>query len=356
MMTNKNPMVDLVRLPLRNLGSAQPSELDLTQLVLTHAYADEGDAMNTINAMNTIPIVVKKVSSPDTSHESDDEKPYHYEVIDGHHIFFALQRAQCTWAMCLRLSETESASDLWKTELGIEPPKLNLCSIKLEEVQQHKDLKQYLEQIKHKEKALSKLNVDLLVKKLAEDPTRVYWESLDQLTLFKGEVDTGNGKISRKQIVNKKTRDILANYLSAKPEPLRPLEKLCINTAPQEALINQFKRLWMEPEGGGLKKLGLSGLSRICEAIIADAGRPYWRESKDVTASIKDLPGSKNHLAAISKGFQFSPMDPPIPNTVRFLLNRMTTTQLRKEATARGIEHKAIRTKAGLIDALCDPG
>ncbi|KKZ10049.1 MAG: hypothetical protein TQ37_09995 [Candidatus Synechococcus spongiarum 15L] len=340
-MANKNPMVDLVRLPLRNLGSARPPEPDPTQLVLAHTYADEGDAMNTINATNTIPIIVKKVSSPETS--NDNEKSYHYEVIAQHHIFFALQQAQCTWAMCLRLSETESAADLWKIELGIEPPTFNLCSIKLEQPQQYKDLQQYLKQIKHKEKKiLSRLQIDSLVKKLAEDPTRAYWESLEPLR-------------SLKVGIGKKTLDTLANYFSAEPEPSRPLEKLCINTASQEALIDQFKRLCMEPEGGGLKKLDLSRLSYICESIIADTDRVYWSQSKDVTSSTKDLPGTKNNLAAISKGFEFSPMDPPTPNTVRFLLNKMPVRQLRKEATARGIEHKAIKTKAELIDALSRP-
>ena len=246
--TNKKLTVDLVRMPLWNLGSAQSLEPDATQIVLAHKYAYEDDAMN------MIPIVVKKVGTQDN--ESYDQNRYHYEVIDGHHIFHALQQAQCTWAMCLRLSEAESASELWKVELGIATPKLNLCSVR------PKDLQHYLEQIKPKEKNLSRLKVDSLVKKLAEHPDHVYWESLDRLK-------------SLKVGIGPKTLRTLAKYLSVEPEPPEPLEKLCINTASYEDLQQRLQQIKHRE-----KKLYKLNIDKLVKKLAEDPNRGCW-ESLD---------------------------------------------------------------------------
>lgn len=242
-MTNNKPIVDLVRLPLSKLGTGrQPGELELIQPALAQKYADED------SAINTIPIVVREASF--------DEKHYDYEVLHRHDIFFALQQAQCTWAMCLRLSEAESASELWKVELGIATPKLNLCSVR------PKDLQHYLEQIKTKEKNLSRLKVDSLVKKLAEHPDRVYWESLDRLK-------------SLKVGIGPKTLGTLAKYLSVEPEPPEPLQKLCINTASYEDLQQHLKQIKHRE-----KKLYKLNIDKLVKKLAEDPNRGCW-ESLD---------------------------------------------------------------------------
>ena len=44
-----------------------------------------------------------------------------------------------------------------------------------------------------------------------------------------------------------------------------------------------------------------------------------------------------------AEGFHFNPAPPPVPNTVRFLLQQMTVRALRHEAKERGLAHKGMR-------------
>ena len=126
--------------------------------------------------MNTVLIPVKSVSSL-TSSFSIEPPRRHYEVLANHHIFFALKKAQCRHALCLFLSGPEEQTEIWQTELQIQPGKPNITAMNQEELQQAFD---YLikEKLGKREKVLPDLlNHEELIPKLVNDSSRPYWSS-----------------------------------------------------------------------------------------------------------------------------------------------------------------------------------
>ncbi|MYG46706.1 MAG: hypothetical protein F4157_04905 [Synechococcus sp. SB0675_bin_6] len=131
------------------------------------------------------------------------------------------------------------------------------------------------------------------------------------------------------------------NYFSFAPQPL---PSLCINTVSSEELSRHVNIFPLET--GEAEKLS--------HQLSGSPSRPYWRNFKDMTKALRDetqFTILKATQTILAKGFHFNlnPAPPPVPNTVRFLLQQMTVKELRREADKRDLAHKEVKKKADLV-------
>ena len=317
-------MTDLITslsiIPVNQLSSDNDSYLILQILSLTQKYRKNP------RKMNAIPIPVIDITPPAPPIPTVAIKRC-YKILANHHIFFARQRAQCPSALCLQLNHPEQHMDVLKTELQIQPAKLNIAAMNQEELQQA-----FAYLIK-KEKVVAKLlNHREMVRALAEHPGRPYWSSWEPLkTLAK----------ARKVSITKRHTDCLDNYFCFDPQPL---PSLCINTIPAEDLSRHLHILSLET----------GSVDQLSQWLSDSPSRLYWRDSKDMAKALRDeaqftIPKARQTILA--KGFHFTPAPPPVPNTVPFLLQQMTVKELRWEADERGLVHKGMK-KADLVRLL----
>ena len=140
----------------------------------------------------------------------------------------------------------------------------------------------------------------------------------------------------------------LAHHSWALPDisGLEPIVPLQINTASEEAIESHLLRLAIEPGKG--KVSSLDTLTTVCK-MISDEDRIYWADGRDLKKAMVVITACVWSL--MEDAFIFSPAPAPVPNTSRFLLTKMSVTQLRNEAEARGSESKGLK-KEELISKL----
>ncbi|MXZ82379.1 MAG: hypothetical protein F4Z10_01515 [Synechococcus sp. SB0666_bin_14] len=173
---------------------------------------------------------------------------------------------------------------------------------------------------------------DQLSRLLPGSPGRPYWSSWDPIKALAK---------SYKVTITKKHTNCLDNYFSFAPQPL---PSLCINTVSSEELSRHVNIFPLET--GEAEKLS--------HQLSGSPSRPYWRNFKDMTKALRDetqFTILKATQTILAKGFHFNlnPAPPPVPNTVRFLLQQMTVKELRREADKRDLAHKEVKKKADLV-------
>lgn len=305
--------VELLRIPLRDIVA--PCRDDLSRIKV-FSLSERYTALS--DPINTIPVLVD--AQPDGK----------YKLIDGHEIYEALKQSQeRLWIWAMRLTPAAQRDDCWAYEMGLRETRINISDISEDELN---DILEYLSQNIPK---LSKMCAGAIVERIGKDPMRCHWSSLDPLRV----PNSGLTKASLEE---------LSRYLEAIPQPPSALVPICINTASGDEIAKTLQRLCLEEEGARLRKLDLNAIG---EAITAHPERAYWEEGKDLCRAIAGLTSSLQGL--LSQGFLFTPQTPPVPNTVRFLLTKLTVKALREEASARGLPSKGL-TKSQLVNALAE--
>ena len=294
----------------------------LETIYLTQRYRDNPEAMN------TIPIPVCADSGPTMPLPTVVTKR-RYEVLGNHHIFFARQKAQCPFALCLRLNQPERNPALWQAELQSknQPERFDITT--LDTI----DLAQVFNYLAQNEKGLATLiRRKELIQALAEHPSRPYWSSWDPLKAL--------AKL-RKVSITKKHTDCFGDYFYFDPQCL---PKLYINTVSTEEISRHLNIIPLET----------GFINQLSHRLSGSPSRLYWRNFKDMTKALRDeaqFTITKTTQTILAQGFHFTPAPPPVPNTVPFLLQEMTIKALRREAEERGLDHKGKR-KADLVKLL----
>lgn len=295
---------DIVRIPIENILSnndAKPSIVGVLSL------ADKYSAEN--ETINLLPVTALAVNGG------------MYKILQGHNVYYSLKEAGAEWINVLRLRSENLDQPIWMYELGELESKLNISSLKNENIEIVFDW------LQSNIKQLARINVEKLTSKLTTDPFRRFWSSLDVLLGFK----CGLTKTSLKA---------LAKFIETSPDlsGLEAIVPLQINTASAETIESQLLRLAIEPGKGKVSTLDALKTAR---KIISDEDRIYWEDGKDLKKAKVGITASVWSL--MEDAFIFSPAPAPVPNTSRFLLAKMRVTQLRKEAEARGIEAKGLK-------------
>ena len=376
-------------------GDASPETLYLTQRYRANP-----------EAMNTIPIPVRADSAPVLPLPTVTIKR-RYQVLANHHIFFARKRAQCPFVLCLCLNQPEQNPHLWQAELQSksQPIKFNISTM------EPGDLVQAFGYLSRSEKGLATLRGQKeLIQAVAEHPGRPYWSSWDPikalaksrkvsmtpkqtacldhyfffdpqalprlcintasaeelgahlplLPLAKGlreliqAVAEDPGRPywsswypikalakSRKVSMTPKQTACLDHYFFFDPQAL---PRLCINTASAEEL------------GAHLPLLPLAKgfVGQLFHGLSSSPSRCYWRDVKDMTKVLRaeaQLAIPRATQTVLAQGFHFTPEPLPSPNTVAFLLQGMSLTELRREAQERGLACKGMK-KSDLVQLL----
>ena len=382
------------------VGEYQPSQ-ELEAIYLAQHYRSDP------RAMNTIPIPVCADSTP-TLPLPTVELKRRYKVLGNHHIFLARHKAHCPFALCLRLNQPEQDPQVWQAELQNRSQPIKFSISTLEE----NDLAPVFDHLARYEKGLATLlSRKELSQALAQHPGRPYWSSWDplkalakslnvsitkkhtdcldnyfsfdpqplpslcintaseeeinqrlqMLPLTQKAVDTLSVQLSNSPSrpywsswdplkvlakslnvsIAKRQTDCLGNYFSFDPQPL---PGLCINTASPEEINQRLQVL----------SLARKTVDTLSAQLSSSPTRPYWRNSKDTAQAIKLETKSTVPTAsqtAITKGFTFAPAPPLVPNTLSFMLQAMTVTALRREATQRGLDHTGLK-KPELVQLL----
>ncbi|WP_036903476.1 MULTISPECIES: hypothetical protein [Prochlorococcus] len=304
--------IDLIRIPTKDIFIEDDPEMDDIKILgLSNNYLENKDSLN------FIPITVIP------------ERGGNYRLIQGHEIFHALMQAGKEWVLALRIGVDEISGEVWKYELGLSNPRLNICNLDANEFETA------LEYIQRTIKKFSKIKVEKLVQEFANDPTRRFWSSLEIL----GEAKCG---------ITKTNFPLLSQFLYASPDlsELEPLAPININRASEDEIANQIQRLKIEPDAGKLRKIDALSTAR---AIVAEEDRIYWSLSKHLFSAKTGL--TKPLWPLVETGFFFEPAPTPVPNTSKFLLGQLSKAQLVKEAKSRNLDTARL-LKHALVDLL----
>ena len=295
---------DIVRIPIENIvidKKVKPSTLNVLSLAAKYSANNE--------TINYLPITAVGVDGG------------MYKILQGHNVYYSLKESGAEWVNILRLRSEGIDPPIWMYELGELDLKLNICTLKNE------DIEVVFDWLQSNIKQLARINVEKLTSKLISDPFRRFWSSLDILAGFK----CGLTKASLKT---------LSKFIEALPDfsGLEPIVPLQINTASEEAIENQFLRLAIEP---GKAKLNSIDALTIARKIVSEQDRIYWADGKDLKKAKVGI--TQATWSLMDDAFSFLPAPAPYPNTSRYLLSKMRLTQLRKEAEDRGIETKGLK-------------
>ncbi len=297
-------LADIVRVPIENIladKDVNPSIINILSLADKYSVDNE--------TINCLPVTAVAIDGG------------MYKILQGYNIYYSLKEAGAEWVNVLRLRSEGIEHPIWMYELGELDLKLNICTLKNE------DIEVVFDWLQSNIKQLARINVEKLTSKLISDPFRRFWSSLDILAGFK----CGLTKASLKT---------LSKFIETSPDSsgLEPIVPLQINTASEEAIENQFLRLAIEP---GKAKLNSIDTFTIARKIVSDQDRIYWADGKDLKKAKVGI--TQATWSLMDDAFSFLPAPAPYPNTSRYLLSKMRLTQLRKEAEDRGIETKGLK-------------
>lgn len=178
---------------------------------------------------------------------------------------------------------------------------------------------------------LGTTDIKQLAKAIAADSSRKYWGDLKALTKIKPG-------LKPQQLQGLDTIFIL------EPAEFQPVS---LNTASEIQLLEALQAATALPE----VNLGTTDIKQLAKAIATDPERKYWQ---DLNALTKIKPSvSKGKLGGLEQAFNFTPEPAPEPNTVRYLLDLMSLTELKNEARKREVSIPKSTKKADLVDILC---
>jgi hypothetical protein len=246
---------------------------------------------------NWVPVIVQEPT------------PRQYQVVSNGHILSAMKAAghEYVWVVVVPDdSDTEIQIKLLTGKLQL---RVNICTADYETI---------LAALSSCRQQLSlKFDVAVATERILKAPGRRGWKNLQPLT----KLQCGLSATSLK---------VLGNVFETIPEKIE-IKPIIINTASKHELLEALESLSTLAN----TKLDSVNLEALADSIVGDSERQYWQDLKPLTKLKNGLTSAK--LVGLESVLKLKPVEPPTPNTVNYLLNLMSLTDLKKEAKSRNI-------------------
>ncbi|MBL1179296.1 hypothetical protein [Pantanalinema sp. GBBB05] len=181
---------------------------------------------------------------------------------------------------------------------------------------------------------LAKVDLGKLAHSISVESSRKYWRDLSPLTKIKPG-------LTKSQLAG------LDMVFTLEPAAIQPV---VLNTASEEELLEVLQAASALPK----VTITTANLKQLAHSIAIDSERKYW---KDLKALTKIKPALKpSQLKGLDEVFTLEPVPAPEPNTVPYLLDAMSSAQLKKEAQKRGLSVSKTVSKPELVEMLSKQG
>jgi hypothetical protein len=138
---------------------------------------------------------------------------------------------------------------------------------------------------------------------------------------------------------------VLEEFFEAIPEKIE-IKPAILNFASENEILEALEAASTLPE----TKLSGVDIKTLAHSITNSPERQYWQDLKPLTKLKNGLTTAR--LAGLDPILRVKPAEPPTPNTVIYLLNLMSLTELKKEAKLRNISLPKKVSKSELVSLL----
>jgi hypothetical protein len=293
--------------------SIEQVEFDSELNIPPYQVAALAEKLHQPNLRNWVPVIVQEPTLRQ------------YRVISNGHILAAMKAAghENIWVVVVPDDpDTETQIELLT---GKVPLKVNICTA---------DHETLLAALSYCRKEISsKFDVTIATERILKAPGRRGWKDLQPLTKLQC------GLSSAKMNVLKNVFEVIPEKIEVKP--------IILNSASEDELLKAFEAASTLPD----TKLANVNLEALAHSIASDPERLYWQDLKPLTKLKNGLTSAK--LVGLDSILKLEPANPPIPNTVNYLLNLMSSAALKNEAKNRNITLPKKISKPELVSLLC---
>lgn len=262
---------------------------------------------------NWVPVIVQEI------------EPRQYQVISNEHILIAMEAAGQEYVWVAVVPDDASTEEQVKLLTGQTPLTINICTAEYDMI---------FAALQHLRSNLGKLDISLAADRIYQAAGRRGWSTLTPLTKLKCGL-------------TKSKLQVLSDVFEASPLPIE-INPIVLNTASETEISEALETAACLPQC----KLADVDLTKLASAIFSAKDRPYWHDYKPLTKLKCGLTSSKTK--GLDQIFLLEPCAPPHPNNVRYLLEQIKVSDLRKEATQREITVPKGIKKAELVALLSD--
>ncbi|ABW33421.1 hypothetical protein [Acaryochloris marina] len=295
----------LIQVPIEQVQVSDESQGSGFQIAALSSILQEPDLRN------WIPVIVQ------------EPEPRQYQAISNEHILLAMEAAGQEYVWVAVVPEDASAEEQVKLLTGQIPLTINICSAEYDMI---------FAALQHLRGKLGKLDIALVADRIYQAAGRRGWSSLTPLTKLKCGL-------------TKSKLQVLSEVFDAAPLPIE-INPIILNTASEAELLEAFETAACLPQC----KLVDVNLTKLASAIFSSKERLYWHDYKPLTKLKCGLTPSK--LKGLDQILHLKPCAPPYLNNVRYLLEQMKVSDLKKEAIQREITVPKGIKKAELVDLL----
>jgi hypothetical protein len=308
-MANLSDIGQLIQVPVGQVE--KPHELGIPAFQV----AALSEKINQPNFRNWIPVLVQ------------EPQPRQYKIVANPHIFAAMECAGQEYVWVAVVPDNLEVEEHIKILSGQLPIKINICIADYEVILEGLlYLRQKLGQ------TFSKLDITFASELISKAPGRTAWKDLQPLVQLK----CGFTKTNIKD---------LKEIFDATPQPFE-VHPIILNKASEIELRSAFENAACLPD----TSLANIDLNQLAHAIANEPDRKYWRDLKPLTKIKSGLSTAK--LKGLNQIFLLEPELPPVPNTVRYLLELKQLTELKQEAKRRNINIQKGIKKPQLVELL----
>ena len=267
------------------------------------------------NTRNWIPVIVQEIV------------PRQYSVIANQHIFAAMEAAGQEKIWVAVIPEDDESTEQVKFLTRQKTATINLCTADYDMI--YAALSYLRDQATNK---LSKLDINLATQRIFNAPGRFAWSSLQPLTKLKCGI-------------SKQKLNMFAGVFNVQPEPIE-IKPVVLNVATYDELLGALQTAAVLPD----TKLANVNLELLVQSIVESVERQYWYDLKPLTKLKHKLTPAK--LKGLDQLLHLEPTPPPNPNNIRYLLEKMSVSALKKDAKSRGIVVPTSAKKADIVKLL----
>ncbi len=308
-MTNLSDIGQLIQVSIEQVERPKDYEMP------SFKVAALSEKLRQPNLRNWIPILVQEPT------------PRQYRVIGNSHIFGAMAAAGQEYIWVAVVPNNSDVEEHIKLLSGQLPLKINICTADYEVI-----LEGLLCLREKSGQAFAKLDVTLAAERISKASGRLAWKNFQPLTQLK----CGFAPSKLKE---------LKEIFEAIPQPIE-IHPTILNIAIEDELLAALENATCLPE----TNLASVNLRQLAHTITAQPDRIYWKDLKPLTKIKNGLSPAK--LKGLDKVLYLRPSLPPVPNTVRYLLELMSISELKQQAKQRDIDLPKGIKKIELLDLL----
>jgi hypothetical protein len=308
-MVNLSDIGQLIQVPVEQVE--KPHEFSMPAFQI----AALSEKINQPNFRNWVPVLVQ------------EPKPRQYKIVSNPHIFAAMELAGQEYVWVAVVPDTFEVEEHIKILSGQLSIKINICTADYEVI-----LEGLLYLRQKSGQAFSKLDVTFASELISKASGRIAWKDFQPLVQLKCGFTKSNLKN-------------LQEIFDVIPQPFE-IHPIILNKVSEIELCSAFEKAACLPD----TNLSNVNLHQLAHVIANEPDRKYWKDLKPLTKIKNGLSTAK--LKGLNQIFLLEPELPPVPNTVRYLLELKQLAELKQEAKRRNISVLKGIKKPQLVELL----